>query len=388
MIINITSTKVLRHKVFSCLLGGLRRLVLISVMILQLIAFNLLAVNIVKAESEGIYAYLDILAYTDFLSIDLHDEHASGEYFFSNATAGIGYHFDINKNSFGLGVFSRFYAVSEFSKDASEVFNTALNEQNLDYGRTYKIDLDFSTFIIKGVEVFFERRATERFTYSAKLQVFSASELLDGSANGFIFYDGDITSGLQYDVFYESDPILEREVTSENGSGVSLGLAFRYAWSNKLSFGLAVDDAIGKISWPNAPVTVANIDAQSTTLVSKRKLIKKSSILGREFYEDFEKVLPVTYRLQALYDQGPRRWYASAYKNDSFYDMHLGVVNKSTAFNYFFSVSPLHGNIEMGIERKKIRFSLAFEDINLLRSQYFTLSLSRDFDWAFSQFNF
>ena len=387
MKINFSIISLIDSNVLCRLLAELSSLLVKKSIVWQLIAWSFLSITSVQAKAEGIYAYVDALAYTDFLSIDLHDEYASGEYFFSDATAGVGYQFTIDKNTFGVGAFSRFLMASEFSEDASEVFNAAINERNLDYGRTYNVDFDFSAFIAEGVEVFFERRATERFIYSARLQAFSSDLFLDGSGNGFIFFDGDITSVAQYDLFYHSDPILEREVTSPSGRGFSLDLAINYVWSDKLSFGLALNDAAGKIKWSNAPITLANINAQSTTLVTKRKLIEKSSISGREFYKDFEKKLPATYRLQVLYGGSSRLWYASAYKNNSFYDMHLGFINEGATFNYFFGVSPLRGNVELGLKKNKWRLSIAFENINLPRSQYFRLNLSRDFDWGLTRIN-
>ena len=361
---------------------------------LLVIAFGVLGSQRLVAQSHGVYFYADALGHSDISSVEqvsdleeLDGEFHRGEFVFSKSSAGFGYQLTLDKTRIGLGAFTRFIGVFDFNEDASEVFSTAMSRGDLEYGRRYELDFEFYKANAQGVELFFDRQASKKLRYSAKLQAFSASGLLDGRLETFIVDEGNITSVGGYEFYYNSDPILKRRVTPSKGKGASIDVAVHYAFSDKVMLDLSVEDAYSHIEWPDAPITIANINAQSTALVDKRKIIQKASISGREFYEDFENEIPSTYRAQVSYRRDQRKWYASGVKAANFSDLHVGFVDQRGGFDYFLGASPLYGNIEMGIQLGKYRASLALEDIDVFKTDYFVLNLSRSFDLGISRFD-
>ncbi len=346
-----------------------------------------------EGKNQGVYAYFEDFSFSDISSLKQFFQKSSagdyrrGEYFFTDAESGVGYQLTDATKNFRVGVFVRSFYYSAFSKDASEVFATAANSADLEFGRLYDIDFSLSRFDARGVSVFFQREIMGRLTVSAELKAFNATGLLEVEGYGTIINEGNITAVGEYEFFYNSDPILSRKVDPIDGDGYTSNFFMKYVVSKKSSLSLGVKDAYGMIYWERAPVTVASIDAQSTTLVDKRKLIEKASISGREFYKDLEKKLPSAYRAQFSYRFNPVKMYISGYRNGLFDEVKLGFVRKIGRGQYYLGFSPKYGNFELGYKRNQFLVEFSTRDIDLEATKYVKFNLSYNFPTLMDKFD-
>ncbi len=186
-------------------------------------------------------------------------DHKTGErqYIWSRLETGV------KGEHWGMGVqFRKDYALS-FSKDASELFGAIQNDEDLDAGRTYDVNLEANIIETTGLRFTWQDLMLPTLKTEFGLTLLKADYMIDGSLNGTALATGDksYTYSAWADYSYTEDVLFEREVDSVTGYGFALDAHVDWQFRPDWRLDLQAKDLPGWVWWKDLPYTRATAES-------------------------------------------------------------------------------------------------------------------------------
>ena len=256
-----------------------------------------------NASSQEVYVSADGFAHSESKAVksitgnwdgDLH----SGEIAFSVDRAEVG----IVMGDWRIGYLSRYDYYFEYSPNTAELINASKNKLPLAPGTNYDLYLHANTLVSKGLRVGYTHKYKD-LTYGLSVSYLQGKRFTNGTIRGdaVSLSDRDYDFNFDVDYFYSQDKLFDRRVEQPKGRGYALDLVLNWRVGERLRFGFRADDILARMSWRDAPRTIATATSDTKEFDSSGYVIYKPVISGLETNQDYLQKIPRKLFLSADY---------------------------------------------------------------------------------------
>lgn len=189
----------------------------------------------------------------------------------------------------------------DYSTDTIKIMYWDKNKKRVPDG-TYDVYLKAQHIKADGWRLGYQFDVSTDTSIKLSLNYLQAEDLLYGTIAGHITANkGDIKGGdLAVGYYYEEDYILDRpKVVPADGTGYSMDVEAKMAFSGGWQLNLNVYDVGGRIHWKDAPFTDGTVASTSTYYDSQGYAHRNPMMRAVEGYRDFAQKLPTHYVLSA-----------------------------------------------------------------------------------------
>lgn len=223
------------------------------------------------AETFTPFAKFDTYLSSESSAISDVDNHWQGSYKAGgeNQTVSVWLEAGVKKNQWSLSTLYREEQHYNYDDDTADFYNAIENDREVATGRRYIIDLEVSRFRAKGLRLAYQAQTSEKFKLSIGGSLFHASNLLDGSIQGFAQANAsnDYDYHAEVDYNYDEDLLFDRpNTTAPSGIGVSLDLQAQWQITPHWKIDTNIRDLAGQIRWKNAPYTQATVTSDTKVI--------------------------------------------------------------------------------------------------------------------------
>ena len=263
------------------------------------------AFGVTPERVAGFHAGAASFSYSDALPIKtaLNGLHGNapgdGKLFVSHSRIDLGY----TRDSWRFTGFWRYDYDATFNRDTIDLWHRKENDQAVQRGRNYVLDLDARHLKASGASV------TRAFAFTdADLQIrfdaLRAMELTDGRISGSLAVDGNgrVTGNAALDYAYTDDLVLNRPHQGNvTGWGLGMDLFGRVTLTARWSVAARVDDVLTWVRWDNAPYTRATLRLARPHLASDGTLDAQALLTGIESARTHWQRVPMRYDVVTAY---------------------------------------------------------------------------------------
>lgn len=193
-----------------------------------------------------------------------------------------------------LGVLKRVDYQLEFSPGTAELVYRIENRLPLEVGREYELRIKALHNYSQGLRLAYQHKLSSRINVGVAASYLKGKALTDGAIQGHARVLGEKDYDFQFDAdyFYSRDVLFERDVTSPNGDGYSLGFSVDWQPNKFFTARLDIIDLVGRMFWDNAPFTVAEASSDTRTFDEEGYVRYEPVISGLESNRNFTQILP------------------------------------------------------------------------------------------------
>lgn len=174
----------------------------------------------------------------------------------------------VRKKNWLLSALYREEYLSDYHSDTAELYHSIENDNLLDAGRRYVVDLDVARYKMTGLRVAHDFVVSPALKVSLGSSLFRSKKLLNGSLKGLVLasssqdYDYDVN----VDYHYDDDVLFNRpNVNQPTGTGLSIDLASTWQVNKNIDIDVDIKDLLGVIHWRDAPFTRAAVTSDTKT---------------------------------------------------------------------------------------------------------------------------
>lgn len=283
------------------------------------------------------------------------------------------------------GIYREDYYIN-FTTDTADLYYGVENNQPIDRTTPYKLSLDAYRYRGKGLQV---KRA---FSFSPSLHaniglnLFKASNLLDGNLEGQAEATASDSYDFQIDVNsqYAEDPLFDRQLDDTvSGTGLALDADITWQVTPELRASLKAEDIAGFIRWKNVPFTSSEANSNNVT-VNDTGFTQVNPILsGVEGYNSHftQSLKPsVEGTVRYAFKEYPYAADVTLKHYDGLNLFGVGLEKPNRYGGVRIKYWPAINTAELNISHKRIGFTLAVDNIDVdnIRTAWLSLSYGMD----------
>lgn len=250
------------------------------------------------------YAEVEAFSYSQAVPVEAAFNDWRGRFYggtvamlYSKAEAGV------TGEHWRFGLLSRLDYQLQFSPDAAEFYHRISNQQNLDIGRGYVIDITGKHFFGSGFRLGYHHSPLPGLTLEFGLSYLEGQRLIDGTLNGRArsVAPNDYRFDLMANYYYSRDVLFQRQVDTPSGQGYSTDLRLAWRPDGPLRVQLTVTDLIARIRWQEAPYTQASGTSAAREYDEQGYVRFRPLLSGIEGNQGYTQKLPTRASLGAQY---------------------------------------------------------------------------------------
>lgn len=194
----------------------------------------------------------------------------------------------IRKGNWWLSGIYRYQQHYEFHTDTADFYQALENTQQLEAGRTYRIDLKSRRFEAHGLRAAYQFNVNDDFSMRLGGGVFYAGKLqsgtLTGTATALSDREYDYHANVNY--LYDEDLLFGRpDINEPKGYGYAVDVYMDWQLSDSVRLNVDVKDVLGQIHWKQAPRTQATVTSDVESIGEDGFVDVNPHLSGKEDYQ-------------------------------------------------------------------------------------------------------
>ncbi len=211
------------------------------------------------------------------------------------------------KRDFSFAYFWKAEFILKAHKDFADLLYAVKNEEDLEEGRVYNLDLAAEGFVADGVEfgkkVFSYRNGALSLSLNAFFSILNGRFVQDLKIDGFALATAkksyEFSSRMEY--FYSENYVYDLEVNRPRGLGYDTSFSFSLEYG-KYSFFVNAENLLGYIYWENAPYSRVRLKSDNAVKDENGYTKYNPTVYGYEGERNFKQRLKSRWSFKAGYE--------------------------------------------------------------------------------------
>lgn len=289
-----------------------------------------------------------------------------------HVAVGVGY------RGWSLAAVARYDYLVEANEDTAEIAFYAENDLEVPANRRYDLTVRVNHSRSQGFKVGYAWRPESTISVGVAASFLRADSLLDGRGSGFVTtLDDNTYDGFGFvDYTYTRDPLFDRDVPSHEGRGYTVDVRLGWRPTPDWRFDLAADDLYGRITWPDASFTRADVTTSTTAFDDDGFLHVTPVLRGIESKKSYHQKLPARVTVAGSYRVTERLTVttnAFAIRDEVIPEFGFGFYGGSQRY-WSLAINSV-GALTFGLRTPSIRFEFATDAFELHEAHYLKLNL-------------
>ncbi|MCK5662383.1 MAG: hypothetical protein KAI17_02805, partial [Thiotrichaceae bacterium] len=272
----------------------------------------------------------------------------------------------------------------DFDNETAQFIYLTNNKIPLENGKDYALYIKPDKSSSVGLRFGINQDITPRLKLSGFVSILKATDLVYGELNGhaMAINSNDYDFFFSSELYYEDDPLFERETDAISGFGYAIDLIVDYTINDKWRINLELLDVVGELSFDDAPYTSAEATSDIKVFDENGYLTYDPVISGVELNKDFVYQFNMQTHLSVSYQLSDKNNLVfEHYRLAGFDYQKLSLLQKIGRNQVSWILIPELSTA--GIKFEHPNFSIGVETDSLDYKKMKYLSITSQLFWAF-----